>query len=176
MLNTISYETLKDALSSSLKKKNIRVWINVVCLFLCTYRLWIWKLLQCRGASVHMVWQPALRCPRSVWRERVRRAAAGHLGKLAEWEYWHNYSIQHSFSSYVNILLFAILFTESGSGTLCSCLWLFSIWWTRPSCTQTKSHRGTIQNPFLYVSRYNGNSSAKEIALILNSAWIKIPN
>lgn len=28
---------------------------------------------------------------------------------------------------FLNILLFAILFTESGSGTLCSCLWLFSI-------------------------------------------------
>lgn len=59
----------------------------------------------------------------------------------------------------IRFSIFAMFFPEPWCGPLCSCLRLSSIWRTQPSCTQTESHRGTIQNPFLHVPRYNGNGS-----------------
>lgn len=52
------------------------------------------------------------------------------------------------------ILLFALCFAESRCRALCPRLRLSSIRRSQPSRTPAESHRGTIQNPFLYVTRY----------------------
>lgn len=82
--------------------------------------------------------------------------------QLDIWVSW--YKINLLMASIVFLLMLTaglsvIPLTEPWCCALCSGLWLASIRWTQPSCTQTESHRGTIQNPFLHVSRYTGGNS-----------------
>lgn len=117
------------------------------------FRFWIWKFLQCRGASVYMVWQSALRCTWSVWRERVRGASAGYLGKLVQDESPNG---ERCFSSYVN------------SGTFCyfphrALVLCFTFW------SVARSH--SMDPAFLHSDRESQRDDSESLSSCLKVHW-----
>lgn len=167
------------------------IWVfKIICTLLISAfwpfcRFWIWKLLPARGASGHMVWQPALRCSRSFWRTAVWGPATGHLGKMTDYVKRRHYlfivyqsyvAIQEvetpppfvcfqihvclmDFSPVISVLCVCILFLEYGGSAVCAGVWCIALWWAHSSCAATESPRRKVSHPLLHDWRWEEAAS-----------------